>query len=191
MPCVVNTTFKNITTSKGCDKGGVRYVYPFKVTDLDLDAMTLAYVAADRTVPTLIFNTGFVEPSILVPAPRTAQGNATYTNTASEYDVLFQLVFEGTSKTNSVAITELIGCCDLGWVAYDSNCNMRIYGIEWDGAELVASSSRFEVVRHLEATGVKGGDGSRDELDLGGQQDGSALYLDLTNAAFKTAFITA
>jgi hypothetical protein len=105
---------------------------------------------------------------------------AEYTLDNSFYEFLIPMIFEGQSLAKSNRIRNLVANCDLTLHAVYASGIERVAGIEvvgQDGSEVFDRPfQRFRVQRHNDTSGTPSGDKGRDEIDIAGRQQHSALY---------------
>ena len=80
----------------------------------------------------------------------------TYTEDAGVYEQAIDINFEGKSKTNVLAFSKLVSCCDLIMLIYDNNCQARLVGPEWDGTTFERQVKTLRVGTHTDRSGQFG-----------------------------------
>lgn len=176
-PCVI----PEITLNADCkDKAGIKSLYWAAVSDIDLDA-SAANVAAGVLSAWVMQATAVFKK--IEFERQSGFYTATYTEDADAYDVLIQMIMNGKDEVRTEALRKALGCCRVVVHTVDYSCAQRVFGLEWDGTSLYPCLKPLRIVRHLDASGQKGTDLARDEMDIGGLQDGPALFSSMDESA--------
>lgn len=107
----------------------------------------------------------------------------TYTDDADTYDILITAIFEGKDAARAEVLRAALGCCDIVVHTVDQSCVERVVGMEFQpisgGTDtMIEAVRRLRIGRHLDASGQKGTDKARDEMDIIGLHQSTPLYSD-------------
>lgn len=171
----------------GCLKSGIRAAAIIQKDDLNTANWLTDATLFDKACRNVLGFT-FEDPAVKFEMVRFAVKDSTYqgeyTKDTDFYTHLLTLVFNGKDCNQTTTIKDWVRNCQLVMVVWTYDCNKgRLIGIDYDSEadEFVAYETGLYVERHLDTHGQKGdGANPRDEIDLGGESECPALWVDIS-----------
>lgn len=184
------------SNSSGCLKEGIKAAAIIQKNDVNTaDWLTdaLLFDKACNNVLGFTFTDPLVKFNMVRFSVKDSFYSAEWTKEAGFYPHLATLVFKGKDCSQTKTIKDWTKNCQLLMVIWTYDCDKgRVIGIEYDADadELVSYESGLEVVRHLDTHEQKGsGAVPRDEIDLGGESECPALWMDISISDFKANYV--
>lgn len=182
----ITGSLDQFSTATDCnDKGGIRVLYWTEYNNIDWAAMAADALQFDQTTRKVLAYTMVSSATFnkIEFERKTAFYDFTYTSDADVVSLLMTLAFKGKDNDRKNSLDHAIRTCAIVCHIYDENGKQRVIGVDWNGVTFNLPVEYLEVKRILDSSGQKGSSKSRDEMDLGGEQDFLPLFAEVVETA--------